>query len=54
MWCLVRLPDNVVLDVNVDSKAAGQKVLDRVSRSVFPFSNDCFCFAVVTAVIFTI
>ena len=35
MWCLVRLPNCVVVDVGVDSKAAGQEVLDRVSIDFF-------------------
>ena len=60
MWCLVRLPNCVVVDVGVDSKAAGQEVLDRVSIdffSVILLRANRFCFAIVTdlfAVIITI
>lgn len=35
MWCLVSQPNNVVLEVEVDSKADGQECLDKVSDFYF-------------------
>lgn len=41
MWCLVKLPNSVILEVRVDPKAIGQECLEKV-RITFSYIHKYF------------
>ena len=44
MWCLVVLPNSIVMEIQVDSKAKGQECLDKVSQPCFALAQFCISF----------